>query len=486
MNEIRKALKPVKRRLRLIRLWKGVGFGVLLAGTLLMGVMIISFFTPIRFRATVAASVCVSALCLSALIALLLPIKDMAAARAADAHGLKERVQTALTVQADSPMTELLYENAVAALKNFDCAGIRLPSIGRQCLAGAIMLGLAVALIAVPNPQNTVIQNAIAFEKRMEEAGEMAKTEAEKPMSELSEKERQELRKLLLELSREIGESQTSMEAMLAVDEAERRLENLRERMAGDAANQLDKTLNAGGLEALAEAMESGDESALKETLETADAEELSNAADQLDGDMGDMLGAAARAARSGDTSGALKSLSQLQSAVQSGNVSQLSSASKFLSSLRNAAGMGTSQSGGQNGEGKQGSGGAGNQPGNGAGGGAGKGSSNRSGESNRNNSSGSGQGNGDPKYKEGEYERIYDPTRLDAGQTEISAQSPQGEGDSTQIQTGPGAGIMGESVPYNQVVYDYAETAAQAADSQNLTAQERRWVNSYFASLTE
>lgn len=482
MKEIRRALSPVRRKLRFLHLWKGVGYGVLSAGVLFLGITICSFLIPIRSRAELIAAACASAILVSALVSWILPVKDITCARAADIHGLKERAQTALMITENSPMTELLRRDAVNALAHFDCGLIRFPSIKRQCLAAGAAAALAVVLCFVPNPQEEVIRSAIALEKTMEEASAQAQAESEKPMSDLSEKDRQELRKLLAELSREIGESENPMDAMLALGDAEQRLEALRERMTGDAADQLSDALNDNGLEALAEAMESGDEQMLEEALESADADSMYAASQQLSGDMKNMLGAAARAMQSGDTSGAAGSLSQLQSAVQSGSLSQLGSASRLLSSLRSA--IGTGGQGGSNSGNGQGNG-IGNQPGANGGNGAGEGSTNLAQEGSGQEQAGR-RGSADPRYKESEYESIYEPTRLDASQTEISAQSPQGEGDSMQAQLGPGAGQIGESVPYNQVIYDYADAAVKAADNQNLTAQERGWVNAYFASLTE
>lgn len=480
MKEIRRALGPVRRKLCFVNLWKGVGYGVLSAGVLFLGITICSFLIPIRGCAGLIAAACASAILVSALVAWILPVKDITCARAADIHGLKERAQTALLITENSPMTELLHSDAIDALAQFDCRCIRFPSIKRHCLIAGAAIILATILCLVPNPQEEVLRSAMAFEKTMEEASTQAQTESEKPMSDLSEKDRQELRKLLAELSREISESEDQMDAMLALGDAEQRLEALRERMAGDAVNQLNDALNDNGLGALAEAMESGEEQMMEAALESAEADSLYAASQQVSGDMQNMLGTAARAMQSGDISGAAGSLSQLQSAVQAGNISQLGSASRLLSSLRSSIGAGGQ---GQSGNGQ--SNGAGNQPGANSGNGAGAGSTNQAQEGSGQEQAGR-RGNADPRYKEGEYESIYDPTRLDASQTEISAQSPQGEGDSMQAQLGPGAGQIGESVPYNQVIYDYASAAVQAADSQNLTAQERSWVNAYFASLTE
>ena len=482
MKDIRKALGPVRRKLRCVHLWKGVGYGVLSAGALFLGSTICSFIIPIRDQAGLTGIACSSAVFISALVSLLIPVNDMSCARAADVHGLKERAQTALMITENSPMAELLHSDAIDALAQFDCRCIRFPSIKRHCLIAGAAIILATILCLVPNPQEEVLRSAMAFEKTMEEASTQAQTESEKPMSDLSEKDRQELRKLLAELSREISESEDQMDAMLALGEAEQRLEALRERMAGDAVNQLNDVLNDNGLGALAEAMDSGEEQMMEEALESAEADSLYAASQQVSGDMQNMLGAAARAMQSGDISGAAGSLSQLQSAVQAGNFSQLGSASRLLSSLRSSIGSG-GQGGNSGGNGQGNS--IGNQPGEGVGNGAGPGSTNQAQEGSGQEQAGR-RGNADPRYKEGEYESIYDPTRLDASQTEISAQSPQGEGDSMQAQLGPGAGQIGESVPYNQVIFDYADAAVKAADNQNLTAQERSWVNAYFASLTE
>ena len=68
----------------------------------------------------------------------------------------------------------------------------------------------------------------------------------------------------------------------------------------------------------------------------------------------------------------------------------------------------------------------------------------------------------------------------------DLSAQSQRQEGDSVQVQLGPGAGTLQGNIPYNEVALEYAQAAAQAADSQNLSMQERQWVNDYFTALTE
>lgn len=482
MNEVKRALRPVKRRLRLLRLLRGVGVGALAAGAALLCVAALSFLLPIEKLYLTAALTSGGALLLCALIAFLLPIRDMDAARAADAHGLKERAQTALSVSEHTQMYALLISDTVSALEKFDYAQLRLPSVWRKCAVALGMAALAAALCLLPNPKQAEVKRAQAFESTMEEAALLVEEAAKDPMEALSQADRQELRLALEELERELERAEDAMDALLAVENAQQRIEKLQQRMAGDALSQMDNALRSGGLSALADALEGTDAQQIESALADADANALAEAAEGLDGEIQSALGAAARGMQSGDVGSAARQLSQIGSAAQASAGQKLSAASKLTSALRSMAGASGASGSNQGAQGGQGAGQTGQ-----SGGGAGQGSTNQGAQgAGRQESSGGHGGNADPKYKEGQYERIYDPTRLNADQTEISAQSPQGEGETAQVQLGPGAGTMGEGLPYNQVVYDYASAAAQAADSQNLTAREREWVNSYFTALTQ
>ena len=481
MKTIGHALRPVKRRIRLIRMWKGFALGILCACVVCLIIIATSFFVPLREKLLLCGIAIIAMPALVTIIHLLLPVRDALAAKTADRHGLKERAQTALTISGDGAIAQLQKEDTLCALTQFDCRTIPLPRIGRIFAFAAILTALAALLLFLPNPQNAVINRSIAFEKTMEEAARRAEEEADKASSDISEKDLQELRRLMTDLSRALRKSDDEMDAMLAISKAEDRLEALRSSMAGEAFEQMQSALNAQGLNSLAEALESGDTQALEESLESADADSLEAAAEQLNGESQNLMNAAAQALSAGNPKGAISALSQLQSMVQSGTTSQLGSASRALSALRTSTansgqGQGGQGQGSQNGQGSQG-----NQSGSGAG----QGTTNQ-------NQSGSGpqgskkHGTKDPHYRETAYESIYDPTRLNASQSDLSAQSNTGEGESTQVQLGPGAGTIGDNIPYNQVVYEYAEAAARAADSQNLTAEERSWVNTYFASLTD
>ena len=142
----------------------------------------------------------------------------------------------------------------------------------------------------------------------------------------------------------------------------------------------------------------------------------------------------------------------------------------------------------GTNGNNSQGSNGAsGSSPNGKAGAGAGEGSTN---EEQQGGSSSNGtitKGSRDPKYKEEAYETIYDPERIGRNSRDVmTEQNRTGDEGSAQIETGPGRGDASGDVPWGEALQEYAETEARAADRENLTVQERQWVDEYYRLLTE
>ena len=57
---------------------------------------------------------------------------------------------------------------------------------------------------------------------------------------------------------------------------------------------------------------------------------------------------------------------------------------------------------------------------------------------------------------------------------------------DSVQIETGPGKGRLEGNVPFREVVGEYAEAEAEAAESAHLTREQKQWVDDYFRRLTD
>ena len=55
-----------------------------------------------------------------------------------------------------------------------------------------------------------------------------------------------------------------------------------------------------------------------------------------------------------------------------------------------------------------------------------------------------------------------------------------------TRRRTRTGRGSLSGDVPWGEALQDYADTEARAADRENLTIQERQWVDEYYRLLTE
>lgn len=468
MKEILRALAPAKRRLRLGNALRFGGMGLLSGAGLSLALLIASFFTPIPGKLWLCLGLIAGMTALPFAAGLCWPVKPLAAARAADRAGLQERAQTALTQTGDGPMAQLQRADALHALETLDPRRIPLPQMKRRLLAAGGAMVLSAALLLLPNPQDETARQLADFRQQMAQAAEQIAAEAENPAEELTDAQRQELRRLLQELRRELRSSDSALDALLALDQGEQRLEQLRETLAA------------------------GDERALEEALSQTDPAQLMQAAEGLPGEMQSALQSAAQALQNGNGQQAQAALSQMQSAAGQGQSNALQSASQLMQALRAAA---SGQTPGQQGQGNNGQGqqqGQGQSPGQGQGqgqgnqpGGAGSGSTNEDQGVSAGHDSGGSAGNRGPEYNEGQYEEIYDPTRLQASETQQTAQNARGDGESDQARLGPGAGTLGDSVPYNEVVNEYAAAAARAADSQSLSRQERQWVDDYFSALT-
>ena len=483
MKEILRALGPARRRLRLGCALRLGGLGLLSGAGLSLALLIASFFTPVIGKLWLCLGLITGTAALLFAAGLCRPVKPLAAAQAADRAGLQERAQTALTLTGDGPMAQLQQADALQALGTLDPRRIPLPRMKRLLLAAGGVMVLSAALLLLPNPQDETVRQLADFHRRMEQAAEQVAAEAENPAGELTDAQWQELRRILQELRRELRASDSALDALLALDQGEQRLERLRETLAAQAQAGLTDALTQAGLSALAEALAAGDESALESALSQTDPAQLMQAAESLSGALQSALQSAAQALQSGDGQQAQAALTQLQSAAGQGQSSALQSASQLMQALRTAAsGQAPGQQQGQesNGQGQQ----QGRSQGSQNGGGAGSGSTNEDQGASSGHSSG-GTGSRDGEYNEGQYEEIYDPTRLQASETQQTAQNDRGDGESDQAQLGPGAGTQGGSVPYNEVVNEYAAAAAQAADSQSLSRQERQWVDDYFSALT-
>ncbi len=474
---LHRALKQARTRLRLIRCWRWLGWGLLTGAAGSLALLLVGFFLPIPWKWTWAGLIFFVCLLFMGFFGLSWPVSDDQAARLADRCGLKERAQTALSLSdCGDAMALLQREDACQALKQADYRKAPLPFSRRLAAAFAACAAAVVLIFLLPDPQASAALSMERFAQRMRESEQLAEETKEELEKTLPKEDLEELRRLMEELNRSIKNARTERDAYLALNEAEKRLESIRSSLSRQ--NGADALASA-GLSALAKALENGDQDAVEQAaqdmMQNADeaAQSLNQAAAQMDGAAAKAMQAAASALMAGD-------LSQLQSALNSLSMQDLASAlsqlQSMLDQLRALAGDSTVSSLSAQGLGQ-------NQ-GNGQGG-AGRGSTNEDAGYKEDAGRQRGQGDGDPEYRENAYETIYDPTRLNAEQTNIQENGALNQGENLQISAGPGLGTGGQ-VPYLQVVAEYQEAAAQAMSRMALPEQEQQWVNDYFAALTD
>ena len=480
MNEVKKALRPVKNRIRRNRFIQGAAAGLAAGLGAALLLRAVSFFLLVPDCTLWAAAVCAAVPVLAAAGNALRPVRNETAAEAADACGLKERAITALE-DGDSGIRIRQRRDACEALAGLDVKKIR-PGSARKPLLAALACALALGtLLAVPGPRDADAAAAKALSLTLQEGRKEIRQAAEKDEEELTDEARSELRKLTEDLQRELGTSRDAADAMVALDRAEQRLEQLRRQTAGEAAAAMDKA---------------GESGSASETGKT----EGNKAADAAP------AGTAQQGAAAGQMTKTLQAISALKTAVnpsaakangsqgqggsqgtQGNSGTQGSSGTQGASGTQSgqngsgAQGASGTQQGGQNGQGSSGSGG------NRTGGGAGEGSTNEEQQGSGNAGTHSAAGGRSPRYKTEQYETIYDPERIDRGREDVmTEQNRLGDEDAEQAEIGPGRGSLDGNVPWNEALNDYAETEARAADRENLTVQERQWVNEYFSLLTE
>ena len=499
MNDLFRALRPVKNRIRLGRLLSGAAAGFAFGAAAALVLLAVTSFVPLENRWGIAGIVLAGGILLFAAGSALRRVEDMDAARAADACGLQERVVTAVELggerrdarqrdgssvlrRTEEPslcLASLQRQDACEHLRGLDVRRIPLAVPKRRLAAGAGLLVLCAGTLLIPGGGDRIAaqrrelrEKTAAMVKQIDEA-------AAAEEKELSDQEKAELRKLTAELKRELDESRDSVDALVALDKAEQRMEELRRKTAGDAMREMADALRNAGLDAAAQAMENGDAAALQAALSELSASDLQQLAEGLSGEAGEAAEQLAQMMRSGELSEA-----QLQ-AMMSGMQNPSGALQQALSGMK--AALGGSQQGSQ--QGGQNGGGAGTgQNGDQAGGGAGAGSANeeQKGAGSAGNQNSGAKGNRSPEYKEGQYETIYDPEKADTVARDVSTEQNALGKDSVQIETGPGKGSLNGDVPYREVVGEYAKTEVQAAESAHLTQEQKEWVDEYFRRLTE
>ena len=519
MNELLKALGPVRSRLRLRRFVSGAGWGFAGGALAALILLAVTSFVPLANRWWIAGACVAGGTLLAAASNALRPVSPLEAARAADACGLRERAVTALELaeaekstsappdgagQRLADMILLQRRDACERLQALDARQIRPAFPKRRLLAGALLLALCAATLLLPGGGDRAVAARQALETKTAAMAKAAEEAEKADEAGLTEKEKAELRKLTADLKRDLTASRDEADALVAVDKAEQQLQKLRqeqaqEKTAGDAMsamNALSQAMQSAGMDAaatdaLAEALASGDAAAMSAALSDLSAEDLQKLAESLTGDAKALAEAMAQAAQQGEMSEArMQALQQAaQSAQSAGSMSaarQATALQQALAGMKASLGAGPSQQSASQASMSGAGAGSGNNPGQ-SGGGAGTGSTNeeQKGGSGGQKSGGS-KGTNPAEFRQTEYETIYDPEKVDVAARDVMTNQQSLGKDSVQIETGPGKGSLEGNVPVSQVVGEYAEQEVKAAESANLTREQKQWVDEYFRKLTE
>ena len=492
MEELLRALRPVKKRIRRNRLLRGAAAGLIPGAAAALILLAVTAFVPLENRWPAAGAALAGGVLLFAAGSALRPVKNREAARTADACGLRERTVTALETAGRAPaegkaaeMTEALQKDACAHLAALDVRKIRPERIPKAwILAGAALLLLCAGTLLIPGNGDRILAERRQLKEKTTAMAKQIDEAASAEEAGLGEKEKAELRKLTEDLKRDLAESRDSVDAMVALDKAEEKLEEIRRKTAGEAQKELADALREAGLDAAADALENGDAESMNQAL----AEMKGSAENQewpamegLSAEAREMAEQLEKAAEAGEISG-----EQMEAitAGTKGNASQSGALQQAVSGMKAALGNGQTQQSGQNGT-NGGTPGAGSRGQNGGGAGTGSTNTEQEGGGGSRDSAGS-SGNRPPEYREGAYETIYDPEKAEKSTRDVMTEQNGLGRDSVQIETGPGKGKLEGDVPFREVVGEYAKTEAQAAESAHLTQEQKEWVDEYFRRLTD
>ena len=444
-REIKAALRPVKRRLRMRRAAAALSFGALAAALWALICAGASFLTPVERLLPLCALGGLFCL-LPPLAALLLPVSDLRAAAAADAAGLNERALTALTNPGDAPIDRLQKEDALERLRSLDArAALPMPRCKRRYAWAAAAAALFLLALLLPNPQDAALRERARLQKELQKLAETAREAPEQAQFQgLSEEEMQALRALTAKLADELAAARDSREALKALSEAQREADALQRALSEAALRRAAAALQGAGLSGAskllggegADAAEAARE-ALSQAAQSAQAAQAAGEAldtlSEAPGEMGEAAAQAAQALAQQNLSQLQGALAKMQGAAGQARAGAASAASANPGQLINqrraqlakaqsgASSAGQGQDGSSQGQSAasgqgqgKGQGGIGQGQGEGSGGGAGKGSTNQDLSGASSDGRQRGQGDGAPSLKMRPYEKIYDPTRLD------------------------------------------------------------------------
>lgn len=504
-------LKRIRRRMTV----KIAGDNALVALAVMLGLglilALIARFVPIyNVYGKIAAALVPTAL-FSLIWSLVKRPSLKEAALKADSGGLKERTVTAFELLEDnSSFAQFQREDAYRHLDKFEFKKhIKITPKTKPMLYN---LGLVICLLVsafVPNKMND-----IAFEKhklnmlKNEKIEKVKKAEKELTKNEkLTEVEKVSLQNKLQELKKELKEAKDEKEMAKSMEKTDKKLEMLKEKYDKKDLNKLaDALAKSEKTKALSEVIKNNDTKTLKEAIKMA-AQKMKNLSSSELKEMAENLSELAKEMnKNGELKEAVASLSQKLASGELGEMDEelqefaeslegLMNSDEFKKAVANAQGElkeGESGAISAQGEGLQGgsSPGSGSQPGQGQGQGSGAGSGTNMGEENpiaaSPSSSGLSKKDGSER-KEGEYEKIFTSKTLggDADKSQLTGKK-NNSGNSENVNSEKGINVRGESVPYNQVIGSYRESAVQNMETSDIPEGMKEIIKNYFTSLED
>lgn len=468
--------------------WTGNGIivGIIPACLLLLIARFIPWATALYWAVGVAVA---SFIC--ALVAALWYRPSFArSARLVDARlSLHDRLSTAWELRDDStPISVLQRRDALKQLgEHTPARAISLwPRRLRLITTGVVVIVLALLLL-LPNPMNAVLQQQAAFQKLL--ASQLAAINHARQVIDnqpaLSAEERATIDKILREALAQLQQAKNETQAQQILAQAQAQLDQLRDPQATSkararaAASSLLQSSPNSNLSNVGKALATGDSKALGTALQKLAsqvnnmtsaqraqlAQQIEQAANQaLDNpQLSSSLHQLAKAVADGspaEVSDAVKSL-EAAAAHDSANQAMSNSidqASQTLANAANTLASSTNSNTGQNpGQGQ--TPGQAQNPGQGQGPGQGQQNNGSGGQSNTGN-------------KSGKSEQVFVPGQVGTGTSTIG-----GKGDNGTVQPG-------SSVPYSQVIAQYAQMAHDAIDNSSVPPDMKDLIQGYFNTL--
>jgi len=545
INDIIKAIKPLRNRMHLDGGIRCLIFGMTGAAAIAFVAACLAFVLPIPFLLKKILVIYASGLIISLVAAIFMRPGIKKTLKVADSLGLKERLITAYELRnEDSPIAIAQRRDALYAARKADFKALykfRIPV--KYAVLSLLLITLTAFSFMIPADAKEEAQKKEKMTEKVEEKiKELEKKKEElKKGNKLQEDALKEAEKLINELQEQLKKAENADEALKALSRAKHDLEELKNKGANEDLKKIGEELSQNPISKdLGQAMKDGNMTdikqeleKLKNQLENLSQEELDKLAENFkkasemteNSSVAKNLSNLAKAMASGDTAAAGSEISSLQNNIsalspslsQSGKeaiqqlIDSIDGSRQQIASLDNNYMMfsPTDVQEGQQGNGQQGGSqqgqGQSNQQGNGNGNGNGQGQGNGQG-----NGQGQGQGGGGgagsqttnenagytgPESGSGsrapgekkvkDYESIYVPDRIGGDADPSQVKGGKNDSGISQWRESDGTPVQkGLTIPYNEVIGQYSSEAMSRIESDIIPPVMKDIVRDYFSSL--